>query len=125
MRFGKIAGVVGAFTGAIVGGAAAWTIVEPYMIAHRGYVRFVTMQFADKSDAAQNQSRRVIRDLQVEQADGKRDAAEEAIFKWGLELSKATDEQAKQLITARIRELQNTKQKLDNQIDTLNRARFQ
>jgi hypothetical protein len=37
-RFGKIGGVVGALSGAVVGVAGAWPFLEPYMVAHRGYV---------------------------------------------------------------------------------------
>lgn len=125
MRIGKIAGIVGALTGAVVGAAAAWPILEPYLAAHRGYVRFIAMEATGKYQADQLESRRVVRDIQVEQADGKREQTEEAIFKWQLELAKAPDEQARQLISNRIRELQNTKAKLINQIDTLNKVRFQ
>lgn len=37
-HIGKFAGIVAAITGAIVGVAAAWPLVEPYVFAHRGYV---------------------------------------------------------------------------------------
>lgn len=123
LRLGKIAGVVGAITAAIIGVATAWPLIEPYVAAHRGYVRHVAAEIGDKNELAQHQNRKVIRDLQIEQADGKRDQIEEAIFKWEIELAKITDEQARFLINSRIRELQNTKSKLENQIETLNKAK--
>lgn len=103
--------------------AAAAPVVEPYIAAHRGYVRDVASIVDSKTKLAQAESQRVIRDLQVEQAEGKRDQTEESMFKWSRELEKATDEQAKQLIRERIRDLANTKSRLESQIRTLNEVR--
>lgn len=125
MYWGKLVGIIGVTAGAIVSAAAAWPLIEPYLVAHRGYVRHVSDSVSNNSSAAQSESRKVIRDLQVEQAEGKRDQADEALFKWKVELNKAADDQTRQLIFERLRELENTKRKLGDQIETLNKARAQ
>jgi hypothetical protein len=73
--------------------------------------------------AKENQS--ILRDLQVEAAEGKRDATSNDIAKWQLELSKAHDDTGKSLIQQQINTLNATKQKLESQIGTLNRLRGQ
>lgn len=125
LRTGKIAGVVVAITGAIVGVATAWPLIEPYMAAHRAYVRAVAMGLTDSYQAAQSDSRRVIRDLQIEQAEGKRDSATDAIVKWTIEIRKSNDETTKSMIQGQIDQLLMTKRRLNEQIDTLNKTRFQ
>jgi len=37
-HLGKMAGVFAGISGAIVGTATAWPFIEPYVLAHRGYV---------------------------------------------------------------------------------------
>lgn len=114
-----------AITGAIVGIASAWPILEPYMAAHRAYVRAVAMGLTDTYQAAQSDSRRVIRDLQLETAEGKRDSASDSIIKWTVELRKSNDETTKSMIQGQIDQLLMTKRRLNEQIDTLNKTRFQ
>lgn len=120
-----VSGVVAAISAGIVGGARAWPILEPFWFAHRGYVRDYTMLASDKTNAAQSDSRKIIRDLQVESAEGKRDQTEDSILKWKIELAKASDVQTIQMISKQISTLENTKSKLVNQIDTLNAVRGQ
>lgn len=120
-----VSGVVAAISGGIVGGAKAWPLVEPYFLAHRGYVRDYTTQISDKANAGQEDSRRVIRDLQIEQAEGKRDQADDSLLKWRVELGKASDAQTVQLIAKQITTLETMKSKLVNQIQTLNAVRDQ
>lgn len=114
-----------AITGAIVGVATAWPLIEPYMAAHRAYVRAVAMGLTDTYQAAQSDSRRVIRDLQLETAEGKRDSASDSIIKWTVELRKSNDETTKSMIQGQIDQLLMTKRRLNDQIETLNKTRFQ
>lgn len=122
-NFGKVCGVVAAITSAIVGIAAAVPIVEPYMVAHRGFVRDSISFSAQANVLSQTESQRTIRDLQIEQAEGKREAVQDALLKWAVEANKTTDTQTKQLIAERLRELAISKRMLDSQIDTLNKVR--
>ncbi len=122
MRVGKFAGIVVAITAAIVGVATAWPLLEPWVAAHRGYVREVSSAIEFKLNLAQIKGYAAIRDIQIEQAEGKRDQVEDSIFKWNIEMEKAPDLQSKSLIADRIRDLQNIKRKLDSQLDTLNKA---
>lgn len=60
-----------------------------------------------------------LKDLQIEQAEGKRDVVEESIFKWNDTISKEHDDDKRLLYRQRVRELEQTKRRLDDQIDTL------
>ena len=64
---------------------------------------------------------KILRDLQTETAEGKRDAAKEAKSKWSLELEKATDPTTKDLIRGHMNDLDATIDRLNAQIRTLNR----
>jgi hypothetical protein len=121
----KYATGVLAFVAAIGGAVAAVPKIEPVFPAHRLYVREEVRHVHDTIQMAQDASIRALRDVQVEQAEGKREAADDALATWQLKLSGTTDETAKQLIRERIRALENTQRKLDGQINTLNRLRGQ
>lgn len=125
MYWGKLVGMIGVTAGAIVSAAAAWPLIEPYLAAHRGYVRYVAGEVSNGASTAQSESRKVIRDLQVEQAEGKRDAAAGDLVKWEIELGKTSNDQTRALIEKQMRELTVTKHRLDSQIETLNKARDQ
>ncbi len=43
----KVIGYVGVVSGAVVSTAAAWPTIEPYVYAHRGYVRSYSAPFSD------------------------------------------------------------------------------
>lgn len=124
LRFGKIAGVVGTTTAAIVGVATAWPLMEPFMAATRGYAREIIALSEGKANVAQRTTLGAVRDIQIEQAVGKRDVVVNDVAKWNLELSKITDDSTKDLISRQIRTLNETKTKLDRQIDTLNKNRW-
>lgn len=125
LRLGKIAGVVGAIFGAIASGAIAWPHIEPWLAAHRGYVREVSAAVSTELKEAQDKGYSALRDLQVETANGKLDQTEDNIAKWNVELNKAADDQAKQLIQGQIRKLDATRDGLKEQIKTLNKVRSQ
>ena len=102
--------------------AAAAPTVEPFVPAHRAYVRYETEEFTSKLKLAQTEVQRTLMNIQKEQADGKKEAAENDLFKARLELGKATDDQTKQFIGEQVHKLESTIRKLDSQIDTLSRA---
>lgn len=124
VRFGKIAGIVGAIMTAIVGVATAWPLIEPWVAATRGYAREIIALSEGRANVSQRETLGAVRDIQIEQAVGKRDVVVNDIAKWNLELSKITDDGTKDLIGRQIRTLNETKTKLDRQIDTLNKNRW-
>lgn len=92
----------------VTGAAAAWPHVEPWLAAHRGYVRFVV-----------NENKEVLRDVQLDLANQKRESVEDSKSKWQLELSKAATEQARDLIQQRLRELERIHERLNSQIRSI------
>ena len=116
----SIAAVVVAITGMITGVHAAWPIVEPLLPAHRAYARDLTEHVTQVAETYANKNAAILRDVQIEQAEGKQEAVSSELFKWQLELSKTADENIKPLIQEQIRRLNNTKEKLNDQIKTLN-----
>lgn len=109
--------VIAAVIATLGGLPAAWAganLLEPVVPAHRGYVRTVMEPVLS-----------AVRDSQIEQAEGKRDAAKEAKTKWLLERSKTKDSTTIDMIDHHIGELDVTIDKLNAQIKTLSRLRGQ
>src|SRR3974390_801247 len=105
-----------AFIAALGGAIHASGDIEPYAPAHREYVR-ETVKIADE---------RVLKkqlDIQLEQAQGKREWVEDALTNWQLRLSTTTDLSAKFMMEQRILNLNETLEKLNKQIETLHKER--
>lgn len=102
-----------AILGGIPGAWAGAQFFEPAVPASRSYVR-------DLVHVAQNSVLPVLRDLQIETAEGKRDAAETAIDRFNLELNRAQTDDERMKINRAIRDQINTRDKLNGQIKTLN-----
>lgn len=98
------------FIGAMGSAAATWDKF--------GWWKPASIQYVDEKTNP-------IRDLQIENAEGKRDATEENIFKWTDRMKEATDPDRIREYRDRIRELEIVKRKQDDQIKTLNRLRGQ
>ena len=75
----KTAMAVFVFIGALGGAIAAVPKIEPFAPAHRAYVR---------EQVAEEKTMQILRDVQIEQAEGKRDATINDLAKWTLEYSK-------------------------------------
>ena len=111
--------------GMITAVAAAAPTVEPWIAAHRGYVR----EYADglaiakiqEYKLAQAEVKRTVSHIQRELAEGKREATISDLAKWKLELTKSHDDVAQQLIADQVRRLEETRFKLDKQIETLDK----
>ena len=112
--------VLAAIFGFITAFASAWPNMEPLMPAHRAYARDLTDHVEKVAETYANKNAAILRDVQIEQAEGKRDAVNGEIFKWTIELNKTADENVKPLISEQIRRLSGAKDKLDDQIKTLN-----
>lgn len=65
----------------------------------------------------------ILRDMQIEQAQGKLDANADAITKWKIELSKAQDPQTRVLVEGTIKDLESRVRSLSDQINTLSSIR--
>lgn len=117
------AGIVATISGGIVGYAKAWPEIEPWWWASRGFVYSQVDSARSQFKQAQDSTAAILRDLQIEQAEGKRDAAKEAKAKWGVELNKTADPITREMIDRHINELEASVGKLDSQIRTLNRMR--
>ena len=113
-------GFIAAVCSAIVGLAKAAPIVEPYWPASHQYVMEIADKKADKDSTLKVE--RTLHHIQVEQAEGKRETAQNDLFKASLEMKKATDDETRQYIQMHINQLQDTKDRLDNQIKSLNKA---
>ena len=103
-----VAGAVVTITGAVVGFNNMVPIVEPYMPATHMYVR-------DLTDSTSH----ILRDIQVEQAQGKIDATNDAVVKWKLERSKTQDPVTQNMIDQHIHDLGNLSERLADQLKTL------
>lgn len=66
-----------------------------------------------------------IRDLQIETAEGKRDAARNKAYEWQDKMESTTDQEKKVLYRDRMREQIDSQHRLDDQIRTLRRIRDQ
>ena len=117
------AGAITTITGAIVGMSRALPVVEPYWPAHRMYVRDRVDFARDEFKATENSNTLILRDLQIEQAEGKRDAVKNDLAKWAVELNKTQDPQTRQLIEKTINEQNATYERLQEQLRSLNKLR--
>lgn len=108
-------GSITAVAGAIVAVPPAWSQLGLPEMASKMYVERTLQPLR----LAQQSFQRTARDIQIDIAEGKRSQAQEAIAKWTLELQRSRDAQSTQLIQTQIRELQNTSDRLGQQIRTL------
>ena len=100
--------------GTIVAVSKAAPVAEPYFPAHRAYVR---------EQVAEEKTMQILRDLQVENAEGKLAVTTNDIAKWSLEYAKSADESTKDIIRRQINTLDAMRHKLEAQINVLNRIR--
>jgi len=119
------AGVVTAIAGAIVGVAKSWEYIEPGMPAFRYYVRDRIDTSLSPFKTAQQSQTSILRDLQIENTEGKRSNAANALANWKLERLKTQDPVTQGLIDRQIQEKDNELKKLDSQLKTLNELRSQ
>lgn len=119
-------GLVAATCAAIGGIKAEAGDIDYIAPAHRGYVRWYADDVAIAKEKefkiSQQKVERVLMHIQREQADGKLEATENDLFKAGLELKKAQDDQTREYVNQQILKLQATKGRLEKQIETLSKA---
>lgn len=110
---GVLTGVALVFTsvGAI---SKNWEAVEPNFLATRGFVRY-----------AQQSQTSILRDLQIESAEGKRSQAANSVANWRLEKLKTHDPVTQGLIDQQITNQEAEVERLSDQLRTLNRLKAQ
>lgn len=122
----------------------SYPVLEPWMWTSHAYARDLMLEIEKKTETvakqnadaladalkkredADNQQKakveRVLHHIQLEQAQGKSEATDNDLFKAGLELKKATDDQTRQYIQEQVNKLNATKHRLDSQIETLSKG---
>lgn len=118
-----VTGIVIGLTGSVGGIKATWPVLRLALPALVFYIDSTLEDARGEFKNTQNTTLSVLRDLQIETAEGKRDVAATSIDRFQLDLNKAKDDSEKLNINKTIRDLQNTKDKLDAQIKTLNKLR--
>ena len=101
-------GAIAAIFGAITAAHTAWPIVDPYMLAHRGYV-------LEKIGGVQATTNELLI-WKSEDSLAKLRADSEG---WKIQLQKETDEQTKRLIQNRIQQLNADQQQVEERIRKL------
>lgn len=119
------AGILATIAGSITAVSAAWPIVEPVLVAHRGYVRDQARDLNQQWKVAQQTQTSILRDLQIEATEGKKSSANNALANWKLEKLKTRDPVTTTLIEQQISEKEAEVEKLNQQLRTLNRLKAQ
>jgi hypothetical protein len=119
--------VVGVVAGAIVSANKSWEYIEPWWYVshaylHNDYTDTTIKPVKSSIDTVAGK----LSDIQYDAAKGKREATVNDIAKWQLELNKPdNNETARNLINERLRNLTDTRESLDRQIRSIERARAQ
>lgn len=113
------AGAVVTITGAVVGINNALPVLEPYAPATHSFTRELTDGLDKRLSMAQSSTDYILRDIQLEQAQGKSDANADSIVKWKLERAKSQDPVTQSMIDTHIHDLGVLADRLDSQVKTL------
>jgi len=119
------AGIVATIAGSVTGVSAAWPILEPMLLAHRGYVRVVADDVKHEWKVAQQTQTSILRDLQIEATEGKKSSANNALANWKLEKLKTKDPVTTNLIEQQIGQKEAEIERLNDQLRTLNKLKSQ
>lgn len=117
------ASAVGVITAAVIGVNQAAPVIEPYWYASREYVRDSIKEIKTIIASDQQETNRILRSMQVEQAEGKLEATRDSIAKWQIERSKTADPVSQGMIDQHIKTLQGSEGRLRDQLETLRRIR--
>lgn len=121
---GGIIAAIATACGVLIGMSGAWHVIEPVTPAFRGYVRDYADEGVKPLRTDTQETKKVLRDLQVESAEGKLSATEDALAKWELERQKLERQKgvppsSVELIEKQKRELSSSKGKIEDQIRVL------
>lgn len=97
--------LIGSFAATIVSITAAWPHIEPWVAAHRGYVREVSIELDAKTQISLLPMQRSIRDATVARLQERQNVIDNDLTRWELLLVKATDDLEKIKIGSSIKML--------------------
>lgn len=100
-----IGGTIAAVFGAITAAHTAWPIVDPYLLAHRGYV----IEKVGDVQATTNE-------LLIWKFEDKKNQIASDIAGWTIQMQKEADPQTKKLIEQRIKQLGSDQTQIDERI---------
>jgi hypothetical protein len=103
-----ICGAIAAAFGAITAAHTAWPIVDPYVLAHRGYV----VEQVGGVQATTNE-------LLMWKSEDTKNKIQSEISGWTIQLQKEPDPQTRSLIQQRVRQLDVEQQQIDERIRKL------
>ena len=95
---------------------------EPVWYASRAYARELVKNAVDPLNSVGEKNQKILYSIQLDNAVGKREAADNSVKQWQYEASKATTEQLKNLANESLRSAQATSTALTNQIKALCQA---
>lgn len=101
-------GTVAAGFGAITATATAWPYVEPYLVAHRGYV-------LDKVGGVQT----TVNEVLLWKAEDTKNKIKADIGGWNIQKQKETDPETRRMIEQRIEQLNGEQNQVDDRIRKL------
>ena len=110
-------------TAAIIGLHNVEPIIDPWMPATRGYVSETITGFKSLIASEQTTTNSILRDIQVEQAEGKLDATRDAIAKAQIEKAKTSDAGTLSILDQHLKNLIATQARLEEQLRSLKKAR--
>ena len=122
-KLGIVTGIVAGVSGSVTGGRAAWPIVKMGLPAPIVYVDSSLEEVEGRIRMAQQTSTSILRDLQVETAEGKKESAVQNKAKWQVERSKIQDPATLGLIDQQLNDLDKTISRLDNQIRVIEKLK--
>lgn len=115
--------VLGVFFGTLTASATAWPLIEPYVAAHRGYVRDYHDEQAAKTRTLLEPLRIGQLNQQISASEGRAAQVEDRLISLEIDVAKATDAEEKIRKQFQIRKLQEEFTKIDGDVKRLIRER--
>jgi septal ring factor EnvC (AmiA/AmiB activator) len=110
-------------TAALIAGVATAITAVPPAWSALGLPEIASKSFVDGRiepvKVAESDTQSILRELQIEVAEGKKERTEDSISRWQLQHDRAEDTEGRSIIERQLQELQDTKTRLDDQIKTL------
>jgi hypothetical protein len=112
-------GAIGATATTIVGMNQAWPIIERRWPATHEYVQLAMDEVRRELKNSIDNTTWTLRDIQVEATEGKLEANKDLVAKWTLERTKTSDPITQSMIDQRLKELNATDKRLQEQLKML------
>lgn len=107
----------------IAASGAAYAVAEPYLPAHRGYVRSEAQKQVEEHSAKDNKAfdklYKAQSEVQINIAESRKAVTEKELFDWQIKLPEINDPQFKQMVQERVRSLNDLRERLEEHLKTL------